>query len=256
MLDPGAGKTHRAYLWSYSIGAFEPIKAVVYDFAESRAGKHAQEFLGDWRGTLVCDDYAGYKALIAKGVTEAGCMAHARRKFFDLHVSNQSQIAVQALDYIQQLYRIEQDIADLAPEPRQRLRQEQAQPILDAFHDWLTRHRRQVPNGSATAKAIDYSLNRWAALIHYVGDGQVPIDNNWIENRIRPIATGRKNWLFAGSLRAGKRAAAIMSLIQSAKLNGHDPFAYLKDILSRLPTQANSRIEELLPHRWKPGVGL
>ena len=109
----------------------------------------------------------------------------------------------------------------------------------------------QVPNGSATAKAIDYSLKRWTALIHYLRDGQVPIDNNWIENRIRPIALGRKNWLFAGSLRAGKRAAAIMSLIQSAKLNGHDPFTYLKDVLSRLPTQPYSKITELLPHRWQ-----
>ena len=254
MLDPGAGKTHRAYLWSYSIGAFEPIKAVIYDFADSRAGKHAQEFLEIWRGTLVCDDYAGYKALIADGVTEAGCMAHARRKFFDLHANNQSLIAQQALIYIQKLYQVERDVAELAPDERQRIRQEQAKPILDEFHAWLTRHRLQVPNGSSTAKAIDYSLKRWTALAHYIGDGQVPIDNNWIENSIRPIATGRKNWLFAGSLRAGKRAAAIMSLIQSAKLNGHDPFLYLKDILSRLPTQPNSRIGELLPHRWQPEI--
>ena len=252
MLDPGAGKTHRAYLWSYSIGAFEPVKAVVYDFADSRAGKHAREFLGDWRGTLVCDDYSGYKALIADGVTEAGCMAHARRKFFDLHANNQSQIAQQALATIQKRYQVEREVAEMTPDERRRSRHEQAQPILDEFHDWLSRHRHQVPNGSTTAKAIDYSLKRWAALAHYIGDGQVPIDNNWIENRIRPIATGRKNWLFAGSLRAGKRAAAIMSLIQSAKLNGHDPFAYLKDILSRLPTQPNSRISELLPHRWQP----
>jgi transposase len=251
MLDPGAGKTHRAYLWSYSIGAFEPVKAVVYDFAESRAGKHAQNFLGEWRGTLVCDDYSGYKALIAQGVTEAGCMAHARRKFFDLHTSNQSQIAGEALNYFQKLYTIEREAAGLEHDDRRRLRQEQAQPILQAFETWLKERRQEVPNGSATAKAIDYSLRRWAALIHYLGDGQVPIDNNWIENRIRPIATGRKNWLFAGSLRAGQRAAAIMSLIQSAKLNGHDPFAYLKDVLSRLPTQPYRRISELLPHRWQ-----
>jgi len=251
MLDPGAGKTHRAYLWSYSIGAFEPMKAVVYDFAESRAGKHAQAFLGEWRGTLVCDDYSGYKALIADGVTEAGCMAHARRKFFDLHTSHQSEIAGEALAYFQKLYAVEHELATLAQDDRRRLRQEQAKPVLDEFGIWLERRRQQVPNGSSTAKAIDYSLRRWAALIHYLDDGQVPIDNNWIENRIRPIVTGRKNWLFAGSLRAGKRAAAIMSLIQSAKLNGHDPFLYLKDILSRLPTQPNSRISELLPHRWQ-----
>ena len=155
---------------------------------------------------------------------------------------------------IQKLYQVERNVVDLTPDERRRIRQEQAKPILDEFHDWLTRHRWQVPNGSSTAKAIDYSLKRWTALTHYIDDGQVPIDNNWIENRIRPIATGRKNWLFAGSLRAGKRAAAIMSLIQSAKLNGHDPFFYLKDILSRLPTQPNSRISELLPHRWLPEI--
>ena len=251
MLDPGAGKTHRAYLWSYSIGAFEPVKAVVYDFAESRAGKHAQNFLGEWRGTLVCDDYSGYKALIAEGVTEAGCMAHARRKFFDLHANNQSQIASEALDYFQKFYAIERTIAELNSEDRQQIRRDQARPVVDEFETWLKRRRQQVPNGSATAKAIDYSLRRWAALIHHLHDGQVPIDNNWIENRIRPIATGRKNWLFAGSLRAGQRAAAIMSLIQSAKLNGHDPFHYLKDVLSRLPTQPYSKIAELLPHRWQ-----
>lgn len=128
------------YLWSYSIGAFEPVKAVVYVFADSRAGKHAQAFLGDWRCTLVCDDYAGYKALIADGVTEAGCMAHARWKFFDLHASNQSQIAQQALATIQKLYQVEREVADLEPDERRRIRQEQAKPILDEFHDWLTRH--------------------------------------------------------------------------------------------------------------------
>ncbi|PLX75182.1 MAG: IS66 family transposase [Azoarcus sp.] len=112
MLDPGAGKTHRAYLWSYSIGAFEPIKAVIYDFAQSRAGKHAQAFLGDWKGTLICDDYAGYKALLANGLTEAGCMAHARRKFFELHTQKQSLIAGEALDYFGRLYGVEREVAE------------------------------------------------------------------------------------------------------------------------------------------------
>jgi hypothetical protein len=107
-----------------------------------------------------------------------------------------------------------------------------------------------VPSGSATAKAIDYSLGRWAALTRYLDDGTLPADNNWAENRIRPIALGRSNWLFAGSLRAGKRAAAAMSLIQSARLNGLDPWAYLKDVLERLPTQPSHRAAELLPHRW------
>ena len=109
-----------------------------------------------------------------------------------------------------------------------------------------------MPDGSATAKAIDYTLNRWIALTRYLDDGELPIDNNWVENQIRPIAIGRNNWLFAGSLRAGQRAAAVMSLIQSARMNGHDPYAYLKDVLTRLPTHNAIRIVELLPHRWKP----
>jgi hypothetical protein len=134
---------------------------------------------------------------------------------------------------------------------RTHLRQTQAQPLLEDFKTWLLACRAKIPNGSSSAKAIDYTLKRWAALTHYLTDGRVPIDNNWIENQIRPIAIGRKNWLFAGSLRAGKRAAAIMSLIQSARLNGHEPFVYLKDVLTRLPTQPQSRIGELLPHRWK-----
>jgi hypothetical protein len=114
--------------------------------------------------------------------------------------------------------------------------------------------RIRVPDGSATARAIDYSLGRWGPLTRYLDDGDVPIDNNWAENRIRPIALGRNNWLFAGSLRAGRRAAAIMSLIQSARLNGHDAFAYMKDVLERLPSQPASRIDELLPHRWRPAT--
>lgn len=117
---------------------------------------------------------------------------------------------------------------------------------------WLLQCRGKIPNGSSSAKAIDYTLKRWAALTHYLTDGNVPIDNNWIENQIRPIALGRSNWLFAGSLRAGQRAAAVMSLIQSARMNGHDPYAYLKDVLTRLPTHKASQIEELLPHRWQP----
>jgi transposase len=107
-----------------------------------------------------------------------------------------------------------------------------------------------MPDGSAIAKAIDYSVGRWTALTRHLGDSSVPCDNNWVENQIRSIAIGRSNWLFAGSLRAGKRAAAIMSPIHSARLNGHDPYAYLRDVMERLPTQPSSRIVELLPHYW------
>ena len=251
MLKPGNGKTHRAYLWAYAPGAFEDLKAVVYDFCESRAGEHARTFLGDWRGSLVCDDFAGYKAGFAHGVTEAGCLAHARRKFFDLHASNKSQVAESALQQIGMVYEVEREVQNLTPDERQRIRQARSRPLLDALHQWMLLTRQKITDGSATAKALDYSLKRWAALTRFVDDGRLPADNNWIENQIRPIAIGRSNWLFAGSLRAGKRAAAVMSLIRSAKLNGHDPYVYLKDVLARLPTQRASQIGELLPHRWQ-----
>lgn len=252
MLKPGTGKTHRAYLWAYAAGAFEDTKAVVYDFCESRAGQNAKAFLGDWRGSLVCDDFSGYKQLMTQGVTEVGCLAHARRKFFDLHASNKSQIAHSALEQIGRIYDIEREVKEMLPDERRRIRQDRSKPLLDTLHEWMLLNRQKITDGSATAKALDYSLRRWDALTRFVQDGQLPVDNNHIENQIRPIAIGRNNWLFAGSLRAGKRAAAVMSLIQSAKLNGHDPYTYLKDVLTRLPTQRASQIHELLPHHWKP----
>ncbi|MDH1338201.1 IS66 family transposase [Ectopseudomonas oleovorans] len=251
MLTPGEKKTHRAYVWAYSTTPFADLKAVVYDFSPSRAGEHARNFLGQWNGKLVCDDFAGYKASFEQGVTEIGCMAHARRKFFELHATNKSQLAEQALRYIQLLYEIEHEVRDLKPDLRRRIRQEKAVPVMDVLHAWMITQRLLVHDGSAISKALDYSLKRWTALSRYLDDGAVPIDNNWAENQIRPWALGRKNWLFAGSLRSGKRAAAIMSLIQSARLNGHDPYAYLKDVLTRLPTQRASEIAELLPHRWR-----
>ena len=181
-------------------------------------------------------------------------MAHARRKFFELHASNKSQIAQQALQYIGQLYEAEREVKSLRADERLQIRQATSKPLADAMHEWMMLQRQKIIDGSATAKALDYSLRRWGALTRFLDDGQLPIDNNWIENQIRPIAIGRNNWLFAGSLRAGQRAAAVMSLIQSAKLNRHDPYAYLKDVLQRLPTHKNSQIAELLPHRWQPAL--
>ncbi|MDQ0669322.1 transposase [Pseudomonas sp. W2I6] len=252
MLAPGEKKTHRAYVWAYSTTPFSALKAVVYDFSPSRAGEHARNFLGTWNGKLVCDDFAGYKASFELGITEIGCMAHARRKFFDLHIANKSQLAEQALHSIGGLYEVERNAKEMSDEDRWRLRQETAVPIAEKLHKWMLAQRELVPEGSATAKALDYSLKRWIALTRYLEDGAVPIDNNQIENLSRPWALGRSNWLFAGSLRSGKRAAAIMSLIQSARLNGHDPYAYLKDVLTRLPTQRASEVDQLLPHWWTP----
>jgi hypothetical protein len=230
---------------------------VVYRFADSRSGVNVREFLGleggtAWQGTLVTDDYKGYKACFERGVTEAGYMAHARRKFHELWVNHGSPIGQQALEMFKQLYRIEAEIRDLPPDERRRLRQEKAKPIAKDLHSWMLRHQDLVPEGSATAKALLYSIRRWTALTQYLDDGDLPIDNNWVENQIRPIALGRSNWLFAGSLRAGQRAAAVMSLLHSARINGHEPYAYIKDVLTRLPLQPNSRIQELLPHRWQP----
>ncbi len=254
MLKPGNKKTHCAYVWAYTSTPFSGLNSVVYDFAPSRSGEHARAFHKGWQGKLVCDDFAGYKASFKEGITEIGCMAHARRKFYDLHAANQSQIAADALEQIGQLYEIERQARDLNDHQRLRLRQEKSKPILDLWHRWLLAQRQRVPDGSATAKAIDYSLKRWDALIRYCEDGAVPIDNNRVENQIRPWALGRSNWLFAGSLRSGQRAANVMSLVQSAKMNGHDPYAYLKDVLTRLPTQRASEIDELLPHNWHPSV--
>jgi hypothetical protein len=226
------------------------VHAVVYDFADSRAAAHPKQFLQGWSGKLVCDDYSGYKGLFAEGVTEVGCLAHARRKFSDLWTNHKSPLAEEALKLFGKLYDLEGEARELSAEQRQRLRQLQSKPIADKLREWLLLHRQKATDGTAIAKAIDYSLGRWQALTRFLDDGTLPIDNNWVENRIRPIALGRSNWLFAGSLRAGKRAAAVMSLIQSARLNGHDPYRYLKDVLERLPTQPASRIDELLPHSW------
>src|SRR6218665_3148738 len=215
-------------------------------------GGHGRRFVGDWRCSLTCDDFSGYKALIASGVTEGGCLAHARRKFFDLHAANQSQIAELALQQFGRIYEIEHEVKELATDQRQAIRQQQTKPLLDALHQWMVLQRQKVPEGSASAKGLDYSLRRWVALTRFVDDGPLPVDNNWIENQIRPIAIGRNTWLFAGSRRAGQRAAAVMSLIQSAGINGHDPYAYLRDVMARLPMQRASQIGELLPHRWQP----
>jgi transposase len=185
-------------------------------------------------------------------VTEVGCMAHARRKFHELWANNGSQIGEQALKFFAQLYAVEREVGDADDQARLQERRRRSQPIADAMHHWMRQQRQKIPDGSATARAVDCSLKRWTALTRFLEDGALPIDNNWVENRIRPIALGRNNWLFAGSLRAGKRAAAVISLILSAKLNDIEPHAYLRDVLQRLPTQSASRIAELLPYHWQP----
>ena len=253
MLDPGAGKTHKAYVWAYARGAFDATPAVAYDFSTGRAARHPIEFLGRWSGTLTCDDYAGYNAVFKlHGRAEAGCLAHAWRKFDELAKAGTSEVAKQALQRIAWLYRIEQELAALSSAERLDGRQRRSAPLWGELHAWLRHERARVPDGGGVAAAIDYSLRRWDALGQFLRDGDVSIDNNHIENLMRPWAMGRKAWLFAGSELAGKRAAMVMSLVQSAKLSGHEPWAYLRDVLERLLEHPNHRISELLPHRWKP----
>lgn len=250
-LEPGNGKTKKAYLWAYRSNDLfsEKPRIIVFEYQTGRSGEHVRHFLGNWSGHLMVDDYAGYKALFAQntGCTELACFAHARRKFFDLHQANQSSMALLALQQIAELYAIEDQGKALNDRARQQLRQEQALPKLQSFYEWLTQIRIKTANGGASAKAIDYTLKRWDALTRYAQTGHLPIDNNPVENCIRPIAVGKKNWLFAGSERAGRRAAAIQTLIGTANLNGLNPAHWLRDTLEKLPTWPYSRIDELLP---------
>ena len=256
------GKLKQGYVWAYVTPQHSPIKAVVYDFAQGRGSEHPNAFLKGFKGKLICDGYNGYKPLFGRGVIEVGCMAHARRKFHELHVTGQSLISIEALELFQSLYAVEREIDERfeknpTPMPRdaqivRQIRQQKAKPIADRLYAWLQQKRLGTTKNADITKAIEYCLKRWQALTRYLDDGNLPIDNNWAENQMRPWALGRKNWLFAGSLESGQRAASIMSLIQSARLNGLDPYAYLADVLRRLPTHPDSQIDDLLPHCWKP----
>jgi hypothetical protein len=264
MLDPSAGKTRRAYVGAYARSAFDAAPGVIYDFCLGRSAQYPIAFLGaadddpdqtpGWRGTLVHDEYKAYEQVIVAepGRIAAGCLAHARRKFDELLRDNgRSAVATQALQHIAQIYRVERELAVLTCKERLVGRNAVARPLWERLHAWLRLECDRVPEGSATAKAMNFSLNAWTALTQNLLNGEVNVDNNHCENLIRPWALGRKAWLFAGSELAGQRAAVVMSLVQSAKLNGHDPQAYPNDVLTRLPTHLNSRIDELLPHNWK-----
>ena len=251
LLAPGKGKTKKAYVWVYRTTNFSAQRAVYYDFCNDRSGEHPRRVLHAFTGTLVSDDYAGYHALHRRGVVAAFCMAHARRKLFEAHALNGSEIAAQAVMLIAKLYEIERDARELDPDARHALRQLHSKPIADVLRAWLLSKRQTLAKADVTARAIDYSLSNWAALTRFLDDGHVPIDNNAVENSVRPVALGRKNWLFVGSQQAGERSAVLLSLIESAKLNGHDPWAYLKDVFDRLPTLKQRDLAQLLPHLWQ-----
>lgn len=252
-LDPGKGKTKRAYLWAYRSNDLQPgSRIIVFDYQGNRSGQHARNFLDGWRGHLMVDDYNGYKALFAgdgnkTGCIELACLAHIRRKFFDLYQASQSPMAKEALERIAELYALEAETKGFTIEQRQAIRQNKATPLVENLCIWLNDTLAKTAPGGASAKALGYALKRWPAVMRYADTGHLPIDNNACENTIRPIAIGRKNYLFVGTERAGKRAAAIQSLLGTAKLNGLDPAAWLKDTLEKLPAWPNSKIDELLP---------
>lgn len=259
VLAPGNKKTRTGRLWVYvrddtRAGSAEP-PAVWFAYSPNRRGEHPQRHLSGFGGILQADAYAGFNELFADGsVREAACHAHARRKFYDIHVRTPSETTAEALRCIGELYAIEAGIRGKPPAERLRVRQEKARPLLERYGAWLRAKLQTLSAKSETAKAIQYTLNQWDALTLYCDDGTAEIDNNIAENALRCVALGRKNFLFAGSDSGGERAAAMYSLVASCKLNGIDPRAYLCHVLTGIADHPINRVEELLP--WRAHVHL
>lgn len=259
VLAPGNGKTKTGRLWTYvrddRPAGGEGAPAVWFAYSPDRKGEHPERHLGEFRGTLQADAYAGFNRLYENGrIQEAACWAHVRRKFFDLQQAHASPVASEALHRIAALYGIEKEIRGRPPDERQQVRQARANPLLGSLRQWFETMLPQLSRKSDTAVAIRYALSLWNALVRYADDGHLEIDNNAAERALRAVALGRKNYLFAGSDAGGERAAAIYSLIGSAKLNGLDPEAYLREVLTRIADHPITRIEELLP--WNIAASL
>ena len=254
VLAPGMGKTATGRLWTYvrddrPAGSTD-APAVWFAYSSDRRGEHPARHLRSFEGILQADAYAGFGQLYGRGsIVPAACWAHVRRKFYEIAEAHASPLAQEALQRIGTLYAIEAEIRGRAPDLRRSERQARAGPVLESLHEWLRETLHQVPRKSALARAIGYALNLWPALIRYRDDGRVEIDNNAAERALRAVALGRKNYLFAGSDEGGERAASIYSLIGTAKLNGINPEAYLREVLDRLPDHPVNRVEELLPWR-------
>ncbi len=252
VLEPGRGKTRTGRLWTYvrddrPSGSTDP-PAVLFRYSPDRKGEHPRAHLKGFAGVLQADAYAGFDELYVDGrILEAGCWAHVRRKFYDIHVNQPSPLAAEALRRIGELYAIEKDIRGHLPEERARVRGTRAGPLLDALKAWLEEQLARVSKKSELAVAIRYALSRWVALTRYRDDGRIEIDNNAAERALRAVALGRKNYLFAGSDAGGEHAAALYSLIGTAKLNDIDPEAYLRQVLERIADHPINRVAELLP---------
>jgi transposase len=259
VLEPGNGKTKTGRLWTYvrddRPAGNEAASAVWFAYSPDRKGEHPASHLKNYRGILQADGFAGFNRLYETGaICEAACWAHVRRKFFDLHQGHASPVAKEALERIGQLYGIEKEIRGRSPAERREIRQARSRPLLEAMHAWLKVTMSKLSKKSELAKAIYYALERWAALMVFVDDGRVEMDNNAAERALRTVAVGRKNYLFAGSDAGGERAAAIYSLLGSAKLNGIDPERYMAEVLRRIAGHPINRIVELLPWNLFPGA--
>ncbi|MBS1823510.1 MAG: IS66 family transposase [Acidobacteria bacterium] len=252
VLAPGNGKTRTGRLWTYvrddrPAGDRTP-PAVWFAYSPDRKGENPQQHLKSYRGSLQADAYAGFQNLYDEGrIVEAACWAHARRKFHEIHIAHASPITSEAIERIAALYAIEAEIRGSTPEIRKEIRQTRARPLIDSLHTWLEVTLAKLSRKSDTAAAIRYALSRWTALTRYIDDGQLEIDNNAAERALRVVALGRKNYLFAGSNAGGERAAAIYSLIGSARLNGLDPEIYLHHVLTHIADHPISSIDQLLP---------
>jgi transposase len=252
VLAPGTGKTKTGRLWTYvrddrPAGDQRP-PAVWFAYSPDRKGEHPREHLKAFAGTLQADGYAGFHHLYNDGrIHEAACWAHVRRKFYDLHVAHASPIASEAIERIAALYAIEQEIRGHPPAERCEVRRARARPLIDQLHTWMEKKLGTLSRKSEVAAAIRYALSRWRALLRYIDDGRIEIDNNGAERALRAVVMGRHNYLFAGSDSGGERAAAIYTLIGTAKLNGVDPELYLSTVLARVADHPVNRIDQFLP---------
>jgi transposase len=252
VLAPGNGKTKTGRLWTYvrddrPWGDATP-PAVWFAYTPDRKGEHPQFHLREFRGTLQADAYAGYGTVYQGGrVKESACMAHIRRPFYDLYAAHKSAVAKEALERIAALYAIEDEIRGRSAEERRQVRNERSRPLLESLQQWFEETLGKLSKKSDTTRAIRYALGRWDALMRYCDDGHLEIDNNAAERSLRAVVLGRKNFLFAGSDAGGERAAALYGVIGTAKLNGLNPEAYLREVLSRIADHPINRIEELLP---------
>jgi len=248
--------TRKAYLWPYVGDAAHPY--IVFDYTPTRSRDGPERFLREFRGGpnrpryLQCDAFSGYDGLFGNGhhVLEVGCWAHARRKFFEAKDTDPIR-GHEALLRIGKLYEVERDANALSAPERHALRQQRARPLLEDFRTWAGQQRTAVLPKSPIGKAIGYALGNWLALTRYTDDSDLAIDNHPAEQAVRAIALGRKNWLFLGSDRGGQAAGIHFSLIASARRHDLDPFAYLNDVLARIPTHPRRRLHELLPDAWK-----